>query len=563
MIHLLQKILTSPNIRIAILSFIFSLFLVLLYKNPFSERNLIPNLEPFPDTIHYLNPAINFTEGKGLVIEREGRVMNPSVPFLYSLTLVPGFLIIDDVRFFYITNVILALVGLLFFYKFLAKIIPNPFVIFTVVFLYVTNYFIYWFPNLPMAENLIIPLFQIALYLLVSKLTIKNAIFASIIAISFYATKYASLVLTLSFLFLFLIKVFLDLNIVFKELKISLKLKNKLTIPFIFIGGIAFSFTIFFLMEFLLKGNNILYQVYELMSPMFVKKEVTENVVAAAPVQTWFSLTYFEKNIEIYLNAILGNPMRFLWDFTPLLPKYIAIPAIVGIFAGLLTRGYRFISFSLFLLTLSPIIFISTFYSTDARYIYNAIPALLAGLGLFINFLYKALKEKKLQKLFYILLISFFLFYAYNNFYRIKFQIALNLRYTETPWYYISAKTFNEYFKDFPTSENPPVLITAMPPYYIDFYKTSEFKLLPLSTEQEFSRVREVVWGPYDYKNFIDLYRSLIYEGNELFVTNAGLGNTGYLYRDFNLIKNNFILTEVKKGCLDTCNIYKITPKYP
>jgi hypothetical protein len=205
--RLIKEIFTERNLKIITVLIIVITFLLLLYKNPFSERNLIPNLEPFPDSIHYLSPALNLVKGGGLLIEREGRVIPPSVPFLYSLTLVPGFLIFSDVRFFYFTNVMLALSGLFFFYKFLTKIITNSYIIFLILFLYVTNYFIYWFPNLPMAENLILPLFLISLYLLASKLTMKKAVLASIVGISFYATKYASLVLTLTFLFLYLVKI--------------------------------------------------------------------------------------------------------------------------------------------------------------------------------------------------------------------------------------------------------------------------------------------------------------------------------------------------------------------
>lgn len=557
----MKKIACEKYLKILFMAAIVVTFLLLLYKNPFSERNLVPNLEPFPDTIHYLNPALSFIKGHGLVIERDSRSMNPSVPFLYSIALVPGFLLVSDVRFFYITNIILALAGLFFFNKFLSEVIKNKYIVLMVLFLYVTNYFIYWYPNLPMAENLMLPLYLISLYLLVSKVTTKNIILASIIGIGFYATKYANLILTITFLILYLTKILITIYKTPKKIKLSFTFENeKPTLPAVFCLSTFLAFSVFFSIEFLTKGNNILYQVYELIAPIFAAAPRGDGGVVA-PVQSWFSLSYFSKNFPIYINAIMGNPMRFLWDFTPLVPKYIALPALIGILAGILIKGFKFFSFSLLLLILTPIIFISTFYSTDARYIYNSLPSLLTGFGLFLNFIYLALKQKKLEKFFYLLLIVFFLFYAFTNLYRIKYQIALNLKHTETPWYYISARTFNDYFSSLSKTEKPPTLITALPPYYVDFYNHSGFRLLPLSREQEFTKVKEIVWGDNDYSNFVKLYSAYLERGEDLYVTNAGLGGTGYLNRDYDLIKNNFTLTKVKDGCLDTCNIFRLTPK--
>lgn len=555
--------LNENNVKKIFLVIIFFTFILLLYKNPFSERNLIPNLEPFPDSIHYLNPALNLATGHGLLLGREGRVSSPNVPFLYSLTLTPGFLLVKDVRFFYFTNVLLAFCGLLFFYKFLKKISLTSYIALLILFLYATNYFIYWYPNLPMAENLVLPLFLIALYLLVARLTIKNAIIAAIVGVGFYATKYASLILTITFLSLYLLKILLALYPVSKESRLSFKIEKKqAALPLAFGLSTLISFTVFFLAEFL-KGNNILYQIYALMVPILIKAPVVQSEGLPVAVGSWFSVSYFSRNFPVYLGAITGDSMRFLWDFTPIVPKYIAIPALAGIFAGLFKSGYRFISFSLLILILMPIIFISTFYSNDARYIYNAIPSLLAGFGLFLNFVFKFFEEKKLQKVFYGLLLSFFLLYAFSNLYRLKYQIVLNLKYAETPWYYVSAKTFDDYFATLPKSQEPPILISSIPPYYIDFFNKSGFKQLPLSREQEFTKGNAIVWGVNDYSDFIKMYKKYIEHGSDLYVTNAGLGNTGYLYRDYNLIKDNFTLTEVKEGCLNTCNIFKLNPKNP
>lgn len=530
-------------------------FSLLLLKNPFSERNLIPNVEPFPDTIHYLSPPLSFVEGKGFVIEREGRTIKPAVPFLYSASLTPGFFLYRDARIFYFTNIILAFLALIFFYKFLNKLIPNTYINLLVIFLYVTNYFIFWYPNLPMAENLVLTLYTIGLYLLVSELTLKRAFLSALVGISFYATKYANLSLTLTFLFLFALKICLN----FKKSEIILLKENpkKLIIPLMFFVGAIVGFVIFFILDNLIRGNNIFLQLLDHLTPMVATQMGAKDVSISS---SWFSLSYFNEHIRTYLYAVTGDPMRFLWDYTPLVPKYIALPALLIIMLGLLKKGNRFISFSLVLLILLPIIAIAPFYTTDARYIYHVIPTILTGFGLFLMFVYSFFSKEK-KKFFYLFLILLLVFYASANFYRLKYQAVLNLKYAETPWHYLSVKTFNEFFENHKNDPVKPILITALNPYYIDFFSNQKYSLLPLSKEQEFFRRAESVWGQNDYSDLVGLYQKYLNEGKALYITNAALGNEGYLHNGFNLIKANFTVEEVNKGCHDTCNIYRVTLK--
>lgn len=548
------------------LGIIFLTFFLLLFKNPFSENNLIPNLEPYPDSIHYLNPPISFLEGKGFAIEREGRILKPSVPFLYSASLIPGFIIYRDVRFFYFSNVILAFLGLIFLYKFLEKVLPNVYINLFILFLYTTNYFIFWYPNLPMAENLLLTLYILGLFLLVSKLTPKNAFIAGLIGISFYATKYASVSLTLAYLLSYSLKVLLSLNKKGRSFDIKsilkhrgLLTKNILSAPIVFIAGTSASLLLFFIIDSLIRGNNIFFQLFEHAGALAVSKTSSGSSIQPAG---WFDTGYFRDHFLIYLNALLGNQMRFLWDQTPLVPKYLAWPAIGGILTCLFIKQYRFLSLSLIFLIIMPIVAISSFYAIDARYINHVIPTLLIGLGLFLVVIYKFLDRQKLKTIFYLLLIVLSIFYSATNFQRLKYQIALNLKHSETPWYYMSVKNFNSYFQTVhPSLNDKPILITALQPFYIDFFSNLNYKLLPLSSEQEFFKRAEIVWGPNDYSDLIALYAKYLEDGRNVYVTNSALGNEVYLYNGFNAVKANFTFDEVKKGCFDTCNIYKISPK--
>jgi hypothetical protein len=142
---------------------------------------------------------------------------------------------------------------------------------------------------------------------------------------------------------------------------------------------------------------------------------------------------------------------------------------------------------------------------------------------------------------------------------RIKSQIVINLKYAETPWYYISVLKLNDYFsKEKITDGSKPVVISPMVPYYIDFYSNGNYQLLPLSVDQEFRLNKEEAWGYYDYSNLHNLYENFIKEGKQVYVARYGLGNESYLNNAFKDLENDFRLTEVYSGCYSQCNIYKL-----
>jgi hypothetical protein len=529
----------------------FALFILLLLKNPFSTRNLIGNLEPYPDTIHYLSPAINFTNGEGFYIERGGRIKNPNVPLLYSVSLMPVFLFTDDPRAFYLVNIFLALLSLGFLYKISSKIFANSYITFIVMFLYITNYFVYWYPNLAMAENLIIPIFLGSVWLLLEKVSIRNVLIAGFLVVSFYATKYATIPLSFSLFLLY------GLKLLIGEKNYRLKY---LSIFLIWVTGLFSAFALF---EYLTKGFNILNSFGSLYSLIFSGVITGVNSGESAPSNPWFSLKYLSSNLNIYLDAVTGSPMRFLWDSTPLVPKFVGIFGISALIFGLFTKKFRYLSFSLLLFLFSQILFMSTFYSTDARYIYHAIPLLLISFGLFLKFLSDLilrLSPNKGHLIFYSILILIFAGYLLTSAYRIKYQVALNLKHTESPWYYISVDEANKYFDTLPKTDKKPILITALPPYYVDYFSKDRYTLLPLSLSQEFQKEMPVTWGDHNFTDLLALYSSYMNNGYSLYISNYGLGNEDHLHKDFDKIKAAFNIEKVHEGCFNACNIFKLNP---
>ncbi len=532
---------------------IFSVFLLLLFKDPFSQRTLIPNFEPYPDTFYYINPALNLIKGMGFNINREGKVYYANVPPLYAFSLIPVFLLRADPRMAYYSNVLLAITSFFFFWAILKKISPNRVITYFLIIIYSTNYFIYWVPSLIMAENLILTLYLAAIFFLISEVTIRNSLIIAFLAMGIYATKFASIPVLISIILLFFIKVLFG----------RFELNQKIRYGLIFLVTILICFIV---LEIFLEINNhvslisrVLYNLSLIQTSLTEVSGVVEKPSSAA----WFGVQYIKQNLPLYINSLLGNPNRFLWDNTPLVPKLIALGGITGILGGFLNKKFRFISLVLLLFMVSTIIFQSMFYSFDARYIYIAIPSLIMGFGFLLIIFSQGitLKRSLIVNTFILILLTVYLVSSSS---RIKDQISLNLRHAETPWHYIAVLEANKYFiADKIKSSKKPILISAQPPFLVDYFTNGNYTLLPLSSEQEFrgQETREIVWGPNDYSDLPRLYTKYLKEGFDVYVSRAGLGNEGYTNRDFNTIVEKFETKLVQPGCYDQCNIYSVKLK--
>ena len=399
------------------------IFLLLIFKDPFSERTLIPNFEPFPDALFYLIRPINLVKGNGFFVAREGRVTQNTTPPLYSFTFIPFLLINSDPRMVYFANIFLSLISAGLFFLILKRITTNIWVISFVFFLYTTNYFLYWMPTLAMAENLILPLYLISILLLTGKSSYANFTILGALSVCIYATKGANAPITAMILIISIFKIFK------LQIKTSLKLKSSL---YLFFGFFSF-FSLYALFLYYIIGSNIILSVFGylgLTSQVMMPTGDETGVVSVSSSARWASFDYIKTNLPLYLSSLQGNPQRFLWDNTPLLPKYIAYLSITGLLVGVFVKRCSFLSITLLLMVTSSVGFLLTFYAFDARYIYIAIPSLMLGFAILMASALRRLERIKYQKIiFFVLLGLFFGFYFATNAIRIKSQISLNLRY--------------------------------------------------------------------------------------------------------------------------------------
>lgn len=526
------------------------LFALLVARNPFGIRTQIPNFEPYPDSFHYVVPARSLLAGTGPYLTREGRKLNPSVPMGYSLALIPFFIVKNDPRMFYIANVLMAFVSLGLFYWILHRLHIRKSIQFLVLFLYVTNYYMYWYPTLAMAENLTTVLFFMSVGLLLIRVTPKRALLAAILSVGFYATKYANIPLTGALALLYFIKIVLPVE--------SVWTRKKSLLTFV-IGGLA-SFGTFSLWEYFFYGKSVLNALTALFPVHASTTSAPVQAVKQGQSTGFFSLSYVPNNLKFYMQMVMGRPTRMLWSFVPLTPMVVAIPGLAALMAYVADARRRFFVVSLLLFALANIAFLSTFYAPDARYFLYLIPSLLFGVALLLTAISSMLVKHGLSKFFTMGVFGLLIFAVGTSALRLKNQIALNLRHSETPWYYISVLELNHAVDDLHLSQKP-VVISSLPPYLVDFYSQDKYTLLPLDENQEFRNNKNIVFGDDDYSNLHALYRQQIEAGKTVLVEKYGLGNEKYLQDSFANLSRDFTMTVVREGCHNLCNVYSLTLK--
>lgn len=534
----------------------FGLFVLLLARNPFSERSLIPNLEPYPDSFYYIGPALSMAKGHGYVLEREGRALRPVVPPMYSLVLTPAFVIFSDVRMFYVTNVILALLSFGLFYAICCRLFEQKSIRMMVLFLYSSCLILSWYASIPMAENVTLPLYLLGILLLINKTTRTRMVIAAAVGVSFYATKYASLSLSALYPVLYLVKCLVEVR----------QKKMKATELLWFCVALCGFASVYLSFEYVIQKNNIVGKVFSVFFDIVMHASSTrpDTATTVNPTQNvFFSSRFIQQNLNGYFGWFLGGKLNVLWNPTQILPAFLAIPAVVGFVIALKNPKQRAVALELVLLVLATVASLLVFYTTDGRYLYIAIPTLFLGFGFMLTGV-QDLWQKYLPVKFFDLGVGVLLAIVLAlNFSNLKYAILLNLRHAETPWYYISVKRLDSFIAQLPhdDSAQTPVVISPMPPYFIDFYTHSKMIILPLDPNQEFRSYPKEAWGDYDVTQLHKVYAQLLSEGHPVFVESYGLGNEKYLHAAFNNLSIDFVLTKKDDGCYTQCEIFELTEK--
>ncbi len=528
----------------------FALFF-LLFRNPYSTRTLIPNFEPFPDSFHYVTVARCFiAEGtwnlcrSGLQTGLPGS--DPSVPQGYSLALLPGFLLSFDPRTFYFTNVFLSYLSVVLLYAILKKITKEPFIHALVLGITVTSYHFFWLPTLAMAENLLVPLFLLSCYLMLQKTTKKVLLATGTVAVAFYFTKFAYVPLVVTLVAVQFFKMALP-NLRQKKYKQTLIATIILGLPILLL--LPFSYNFAKSIAFLLR----------IITPK------TQAPGSSTVTNSYFGMSVFADHFSEYVQILLGHPARFLWDVRPWFSKLIGWLGFLGILSALIKPKHRTFALYLGISTLAQTIFMSTFYAFDSRYIFTGFFAILLGLALLLD---NISSQKRIQMLLKKLSIPKKLFVPGttlilgiillgSRLLPLKSQVMLNLKYAESPWWYLSIQEYNAFFSS--RREEQAQLISLTSPYMVDFFTNNTYVVLPFDEQQDFNQKKLEVWGVPNNQSLLETYTQKLTNGEKIYLANYGIEASGQFKNTFKKYSETFELEKVHEGCFNLCNIYTVS----
>jgi hypothetical protein len=498
--------------------FILGVYLFVTLFSLLDVNHFLYNLEPYPDGILYALSGRNAILNRGFaLISNYGHIQHWVLP-MYSFVLGGGYLLFGvGINSFYITNVLLQVLGIIFLYLILRKTVNYQPSVLMGLAIYLSHIVIFWLPSLPMGENLILPLLLIIIYTFLEKNNHFSYGLLTISVISLLFTRYTTIGTVIAGLILF-----------FFKSQQEQKIKNN-NLPLTVLTILLIVFLAFF-------GFT------EISIVKFVQEIINEG-------SPYFSLDFIIPNIVTYAKMLFASKGWFLW-------KNIGISNII--FSGLFFYSIYYFNkikkhtqsniLLFFFLAQLPIQLI--FYVADARYLVLVLPLIALG----VVWLIDAWPEKR--KILVPLAIVGIALQLFLQRSLVKEVIASNLLGSSTAWQYEAVLHFNNHL------EEEALIITALPPFLVDVYQTTSYRVLPMSHDQEFLSKKQYVWG--DDINYADLrgtYREWLEEGRELYISNAYITHQQSVIEDYESYKESFEFEIMAEGCDQACNIYRLSLK--
>lgn len=495
--------------------------LVLALKNPYDTQSLIPNLEPYPDSLFYSYPAMHFVETGAWDMKTFST--NPKIvtPPGFSLYLMPFFALRHVVLDFFWAQIIVLIGSMAMFILIMRRLFPkNVLIQGCVGFLMATHFYMFTMPSLLMGELISLLCFLVAIYGLLVRDTAQNRI-----------------VFVLSTLYLGFIK-FSNVILIF-VLACWDVLPNprgwKRILPYIFIG-------LFML-------------AYLWYSQIFVGHK---NLQSGAS----FSGDYFWKNLGFYVRALMGRPTAYLWYQEKLISPLVALVASLGFLYGLRSITFKRMSHIAISSCVAQIIFMSFFVTADARYISMLIPLMCLGVGMSLVAVHKRFGSKWLMASVGVFLVVYCgvpQFSQSQEAYALtlKKQIGLNYLHPEQPWNYLALQEVHSFLSQkYPADDQTRVYVgTFLPAHYVSFFADT-FTAVPITVDQEFYSSQSIL--PGQTHTIADMYTYLLTQG-DVYVTQAYSANNPSVWIPaFEQLQKQFVMKLVHSGCYDACNVYQI-----
>lgn len=539
----------------------------------FQKYHFFHNLEPYPDGLLYTLSARNFTKNFQLQLIYEDSTIPYWVAPIYSIVLIPLYLISDNHLNVLFANLVMGVVSIIFLARIVFFTTNSILLTLWALLTYISHGFILWIAQVPMAENLALMILIVALHLiLVTKInSAKTIIFSCLLAGLLVSTKYSLSLIATFFILLGLRKLRFSFA--------SLSFQNPTSIAIIFFGLLA---------------------VLLLIAP-----NLWSNL---ALIQTngseYFSLDRALPNASFYFRSLFGIPTTFLWIQEPLTSSLIFVFFLSGCLISLLPKSLITKKFHSPInyfnnLKLCALMFVSqfpillTFYTSDSRYILYSIPIIIVGTACVFKIGLIELSIKRLQSLIVICISLTTLIHLCSQGGFLLSIVKANFFSTTTAWQKESILGLDQSLKKLNTESQFSFLVTAIPPFLFDTYASDpSYLLLPLSAHQEFIAKGEWVWGSkslsflnealasksmkfrntndeskrysvqqFDSPHLMDLYTFLLVNNYSVYISNAYVTHQYSVTEDFESIKRYFNLTPITENCRNACNLYRLSLK--
>ena len=521
------------NFRKIVLLLLIITFIFLSFKKVDSSDTLIPNLEPYPDSLYYSVPAWNFVHGDGFVMKTQNTIIKQQTPPLYGIYLIPFFALFNNVRSFYYANMILLIGVIILFTLIIDKIFSGNRIYKGILTLFlgfflVTNFYFYTIPQLLMAEPITIFLVTLGIYLYVSEAGILYTLIAGQIGFLLILVKLSNIPYTAVLSILFLIKF------------LSKRKSNKYFKLFLISTGIG---AVYFFSH--LFGSRLL---------------VGHKNLGG----TDFNFSHFREGIKMYIRIFSGSQgARYLWFTEKFTSSIVAFLSFIGIVISLLRSDYRKTAYAFLSLIFFIILFMSFFVTQDLRYIVAILPVFI----IFVGFLIREISLNSNEKtaiifMLAVIIVSLFLKGQGNKnemaIITFKKQVGLNLRHREVPWNYEAIQIFNRFTYD--SDPKKTYIGTFLPPPFIEIFSNKKYQSLPISSWQEFywlepNLLKKIVGG----NDVSARYKKLLEDGNNVYITHYYESNVPSQWpKQLNELTANFSLNKVYDGCLGACDIYQL-----
>jgi hypothetical protein len=386
-----------------------------------------------------------------------------------------------------------------------------------------------------MSENLILPLFLLALTALTSKKLSRTELTISAVGIGgLLFTRYS------------IIGVVAVLGLWWLQIVFTTQTKRVKILFVAILALVAFAF--------------LLYLASIRTNPVLLLSRIGTEL---SKENGFYNTKYFSPNFSSYIQIIVGQQTQLLWLHNSFTSVVVGVAGMLALLWGTVTCKERSRAIWLLATFLAQFPLLLLFYTVDARYIFLSIPLfILAVIWWMDSNLELIWKYKKVAIVIGIIIVSTHLFSQLQLFTQL---ITNNLLHRSTAWQFESIQHFNRFAtqRNFSSeSSNELLLITALPPFLVDAYQTTPYHVLPLSQSQEFLQKGEHVWGKdVPYENLMIGYDSWLREGKKLYISNSYITHQQTVIADFEEFKRKYNLKLVSSGCLDACNIYEIELK--